>query len=149
MSRQIAEARLDHASFTVDDIDAAAWFLETALGFRPAFGPVEISAEFARMTGGDRGATRLMQLWDPAGSHRIELICCAEASAPAGEAPAMRARPPFAHVAFTVPDLAAATERATAAGAVPLGEITEFSEGRASYLRAPGGLVVELEELFS
>ncbi|WP_299790557.1 VOC family protein [uncultured Marivita sp.] len=144
MSDRIANARLDHTSLMVRDLDAAAGFLVTVFGFLPAFGPVEIAAEFARMTGSEQVATRLMQLTDPASGQRIELISCANRTASL----VADARLPSAHISFIVPDLATAMKCATQGGASSVGEITTFNEGRSAYIRAPGDLVVELEELF-
>ena len=47
-----------------------------------------------------------------------------------------------------VPALDAARAEMERLGARAIGEETDFAEGRALYLREPGGAVIEIEELF-
>ena len=137
---QAARLRFAHTSMMVDDLALAAGFITDALGFKAAFGPVEIGAELTALTGTPCGQTLLMQFTHPKDGVTVELLSSANVAG--------AARPPLAHIAFIVPALDAAIANACAAGAVQLGQITAFSEGRAVYLRAPGGLVIEIEELF-
>ena len=142
MPTQGDRLRCAHASMMVDDLALSAGFMTAALGFQTAFGPVEIGAEFTAMTGTPCGKTLLMQFTHPQDGLTVELVSCV------GVPGAGAAMPPLAHIAFTVPDLNLAIADACAAGALQLGRVTGFSEGRSVYLRAPGGGVIELEELF-
>lgn len=133
-------ARFAHASLAVEDVERSAAFLIGVLGFRVTFGPVEIGPELARMTGSDCGDSRLVQLEREADGAAIELVQSARGGGRCGGA--------MAHIALEVPNLEHAVAAAGAAGAVLAGEITDFAEGRAVYMRAPGGAVIEFEELF-
>lgn len=142
MTRALTGARFAHASLMVDDVALSAAFLAEVLGFRTVFGPVEIGAAFSDMIGSACGETHLMQLEQPQDGITIEVISSA------GVIGAGQSRPPVAHIAFVVADLDAALLHATRAGALALGKVTAFAEGRSAYLREPGGAVIEIEELF-
>lgn len=138
-SHDLTRAPLLHVSLVVSDLDRAARFLGEVFGFRAAFGPVELGCAFARLAGAG-GPARLVQLTREGHPETVELIACEGVEPPA---------PPVAHLSLAVPDLEAALGAALAAGARRLGEIVAFAEGRAAYVRAPGGAVLELEELFA
>ncbi len=135
-------ARFAHASLMVDDAMQSAAFLTETLGFQIAFGPVEIGEALAEMTGTPCGDTQLIQL-EHANDHITVEVISSHGVAGAGQN-----RPPLAHIAFVVPNLAAALAHSEEAGAVLLGAVTSFAEGRSAYLREPGGAIIELEELF-
>lgn len=136
MAKHISDATYAHASFVVSELDAAVRFLKSALAYQLTFGPVEIGGEMARLTSSLVAPCHLVQL-TRAGSGTIELI----------EGNASSAAGPSPHLSFEVEDLTAAIAAAERNGAAPMGQVTQFSEGRAVYMRAPGGLVIELEEL--
>jgi catechol 2,3-dioxygenase-like lactoylglutathione lyase family enzyme len=133
-----------HASLAVADLDAAMRFLVDSLDFGVELRAEDLTDEVARLTGRAGLTVRLAILARPDDRCRLELIEFRDAAI----VPHAAAGPvPLAHVAFAVADLEAGMSRLTAAGAAPLGEVVAFPEGRCVYLRAPGGLVVELEEL--
>lgn len=123
-----------HASLPVTDVEAAAGFLDKVLGYRPVFGPVALGESFARLTSSDLSGARLMQL--ERNGVVLELI---ETGEPVTG---------WAHVAVAVADLGSALAAARAAGAEVAGSTETFAEGRSAYLRAPGGALIELEELY-
>ena len=127
-----------HASFVVDDLDGSSAFLSGLFGFRASFGPVDLGDAFARLSG-HGGAARLVQLGREGAPETVELIEVRGAPTTAF---------PSAHLSLSVSGLDNALAAATGAGAASMGEAATFSEGRAAYVRAPGGLVIELEELF-
>lgn len=141
MAKALDGARFAHASLMVDDVAMSAAFLTEVLGFRTAFGPVEIGSALSDMTGTACGETNLIQLEQQDGI-TVEVISSA------GVAGAGQFRPPVAHIALVVTDLDTALRQATEAGARLLGKVTAFAEGRSAYLREPGGAVIEFEELF-
>jgi len=131
-----------HFSAVVDDLDRTVAFYRDAFGFAPALPPTDLGDAFARMIGVAGVSARLTQLTHPDRPETLEFVACpGRPGAAAGEVP-------LAHIAFSVPDLDAAIAQARAAGATVMGEIATFAEGRSVYCRAPGGSVLELEELF-
>lgn len=137
-----------HSSLTVSDIDLAADFFARAFGFTPSFTVRDMTREIASITGVEGLRCDLMQLAAPTGDHVLELIAFHHASIPRQQDAPQPLRPGQAHVSFIVEDLDAALARVEALGARKLGAITEFSEGCAAYCLAPGGTVLELEELY-
>lgn len=140
-----AVGRLLHASLAVSDLDAAGAFLSAALGFRHDFVASDLTDEVARLTRRPGLAVRLARLSRPGCGCPIELIEFREGGSPPPDA-VSDGGPPRAHLAFAAADLKAAMAALCAAGAEPLGAVVAFPEGRCVYLRAPGGIVVELEE---
>jgi predicted enzyme related to lactoylglutathione lyase len=134
------EARLLHVSLVVTDLDATMAFLGELFGYEAVFGPVALGDAFAKMTGTSCPEARLVQLGREGGGEVIELI------EPQGVDISVV---PMAHLALAVADLDAALRAVHAAGGAEMGEAVTFAEGRSAYIRAPGGVVVELEELFA
>ena len=131
-----------HFSVCVDDLDRSIAFYGAAFGFRPSLPATDLGDAFARMVGRPGLSARLAQLSHASRPEVLELIAIAgEPGAAAGPAP-------LAHIAFQVSDLPEAIASARAEGAVQMGEVVTFAEGRSTYCREPGGSVFELEELF-
>lgn len=135
-----------HASLAVSDLDAAQAFFEAALGFETVLRADDLTDEVARLTGRDGLTVKLAQLSRGGDGCPLELIEFHDGeTVPASGAAAV----PLAHVCFGVADLDAAMARATRAGAMAMGAIVDFPEGRCAYLRVPGGAVIEFEEALS
>lgn len=132
-----------HTSLAVADLDRAVAFYSAAFDYALLFTERGMATQIARMTGVRGLVCDLAQLRSPASGHVLELI--AFKGVGAGEAKPLQ--PGAAHIAFHVDDLAAALAKVTQLGAVPLGEITDFDEGRSVYCREPSGSFFELEQL--
>lgn len=135
----------EHSSLAVDDMETAVRFFRDAFGFEEIFSERGMAGQIESITGSPGMKCDLIQLRLPAGGHVLELI----AFTPAGGkwAPdALPVRPGASHVAFAVPDLAAAIRAVEALGAVVLGKLTKFDDGPAIYCRVPGGAFIELAE---
>ncbi|MCL4186469.1 MAG: VOC family protein [Rhodobacteraceae bacterium] len=140
--------QLLHASVAVDDLDAASAFLAGALGFRVDFVADDLTDEVARLTTRAGLTVRLAQLSRHGEACRVELIEFRDPGRGGAVPPTPADGPvPLAHLAVAAADLDAGMRRLAAAGAVPLGEVVVFPEGRCIYLRGPGGVVIELEEV--
>lgn len=137
-----------HASVAVADLDAAADFLVRSMGFTVDLYADDLMDEVARMTSRPGLTVRLAQFSRPGESFRLEMIEFLDPARGDLVPPvAAEGSLPLAHFAFAVADLDAQLESLEAAGAESLGEIVRFPEGRCVYMRAPGGMVIELEEL--
>ena len=139
-------ARWHHTSLTVRDVARSAAFFEAAFGYATTFEALGMTDPIARMTGRPGLACDLRQMAHPTSAHVLELVALrgypdaeGEGAAPLGVG--------RAHVSMIVPALDAARAEMERLGARALGEETEFAEGRALYLREPGGAVIEIEEL--
>ena len=77
-------------------------------------------------------------------STRLELI--EVRNVPTGVSPALPVHVGVGHSAYQVVDLDASVASLVASGGSLVGEIVEFSEGRAVYCWSPVGTVIELEE---
>jgi catechol 2,3-dioxygenase-like lactoylglutathione lyase family enzyme len=132
-----------HTSLAVSDLDRAIEFYRRAFGYDLLFAERGMADQIARMTGIPGQTCDLAQLRAPVSSHVLELI--AFRGAAAGEPKPLR--PGAAHICFHVDDLEAALARVEGLGAVRLGEITRFDEGRSVYCREPAGSFFELEQL--
>ena len=102
-----------------------------------------MAAQIASMTGVPGLVCDLVQMRSPISGHVLELIAFKGQSG--GEVKPLQ--PGMAHVAFYVDDLDEALAKVEKLGAVRLGEITQFDEGRSVYVREPAGSFLELEEL--
>lgn len=138
MRKILTKARFAHSSFVVADLKVASDVLTSIFGFRVAFGPVDVSREMQLITGQPCENRWLSQLESPDGGLTVELV--------QGLPPENCGAVP--HLAFHVDDLAVALAEIVTAGATVTGEVVTFSEGRAAYVQVPGGLFIELEELF-
>ena len=132
-----------HTSLAVSDLKRAIDFYRRAFDYEVLFEERGMAEQIARMTGSPGLICDLAQLRSPVSGHVLELI--AFKGAAAGDPQPLR--PGAAHVAFHVDDLEAALAKVKRLGAVPLGEITQFDEGRSVYCREPAGSFFELEQL--
>lgn len=133
------DAAWHHTSLAVRDVAASATFFEAAFGFETTFDAPGMGDQIACMTGRPGLGCHLRQMTRPGLGHVLELIAFTEDPAGGG--------PPPAHVSMIVPSLDAARAEMERLGAEALGEETAFAEGRALYMREPGGAVIEIEEL--
>lgn len=135
---------LDHVSLAVADIDQSLAFYGKAFGYELVFIERDMEKEIRSMTGLESLSCHLAQMGRPDGGPRLELIEFHD------HAIAPQALPLAAgsgHVGFLVEDLDAALQESVSAGAVPIGSVTIFPEGRSTYCRAPGGSFFELLEM--
>jgi catechol 2,3-dioxygenase-like lactoylglutathione lyase family enzyme len=138
-----------HTSLSVSNLDRAISFYRRAFGYEILFEERGMSDQIASMTGTSGLACDLVQLCSPVSGHVLELIAfrgtTAAAQVPPSEAKPLR--PGMAHVAFYVDDLEEMLAKVEDLGAVKIGEITRFSDGRSVYCREPSGTFFEMEEL--
>jgi catechol 2,3-dioxygenase-like lactoylglutathione lyase family enzyme len=132
-----------HTSLAVSDLERAVDFYRRAFGYEVLYQERGMAEQIARMTGMPGLTCDLAQLRSPVSGHVLELI----AFKGAGSGDPQPLRPGAAHVAFYVDDLEAALAKVERLGAVRLGEITQFDEGRSVYCREPAGSFFELEQL--
>lgn len=134
-----------HASLTVHDLKAAMGFFSTAFGFCPDFVEENMGNDIARMTGHEGLECAFTQLRAPNMQMILELISfhCANGAPPKQDE--LPWRPGAGHVCFQVDALPQTLATCLTAGAVLLGEVIDFPNGRCCYLRTPGGAFVELE----
>ncbi|MDQ1130485.1 VOC family protein [Microbacterium sp. SORGH_AS_0888] len=133
-----------HAGLVVRRLDAAIEFYREALGYRVEFLVRDMDDQFQRTVGVPGVVCDLAQLVAPFTATRLELL--EVRGVPAGTPPHLPVHVGVGHGAYQVRDLDAAVARLFACGGAPIGEIVEFSEGRAVYCWTPSGTVVELEE---
>lgn len=134
-----------HTSLAVTDLDMAIAFYRAAFDCQIIFEERGMAGQIAAMTGIAGLTCDLAQLRMPVSDHVLELIAFRGPQVPAADARPLR--PAAAHIAFYVDDVDAAVAKVESLGAVRLGAITRFDEGRSVYCRAPGGSFFELEEL--
>lgn len=135
---------MDHASFAVTDIDQAIAFLSEAFGFRVTFVERGMTGQIASMLGMPQARCDLAQLAVGDGPVKIEVIKF-EPGAELGQPSRPIARG-MGHLALRLGGFDAALARTRDLGAQLLGEITQFSDGRAAYLGTPFGLFLELQD---
>lgn len=133
-----------HAGLVVDDLDTAITYHRDVLGFEVEFEVRGMAEQFARTVGVSGVSCDLAQLIAPLSPVRLELIRVWDV--PVGLDASLPVHVGIGHAAFKVRDLEASLAAVVAAGGRPLGEIVEFSEGRAVYCATPAGTVLELEE---
>lgn len=138
--------QIAHVSLAVRDTAAAAGFLATCFGFAPVFAERGMKEQICDMTGQPDLVCDILQLAVPGGAGILELIAF-HGPRTAGAAFRFADGAGGSHLALAVPQLDDAIARVTAQGAVVLGQITDFADCRAVYCKAPGGLLVELEEM--
>jgi catechol 2,3-dioxygenase-like lactoylglutathione lyase family enzyme len=137
--------RVLHASLAVTDLGRSVAFYQAVFGARIVLLEYGMSDLIARTTGLPGLTCDLAQLSIGDGDALLELI--AFHGVPAGREDHAPVRPGHGHICVGVTDLNQAIAVAERHGAAPVGEIVAYPEGRAIYLRAPGGSVVELEEV--
>jgi catechol 2,3-dioxygenase-like lactoylglutathione lyase family enzyme len=136
-----------HTGLAVRDLDRASAFYQAAFGYELAFREGGISREIAEITGVDGQVCDLAQLRSPHSGHVLELLQFHGFEASESGLPEAPLRPGQAHLAFTVEDLDEALNHVRSLGAVMVGQIAGFPEGRAVYCREPGGSFFEMEEV--
>ena len=136
---------VNHVSFTVPDIDKAVRFWCDVLGFDGA--PIcERHGPWVEKVTGVAGA-RIRVVHLHGYGHHMEFIQYADG---ARENPAdLPDRPGVGHVCLEVDDIHDTERRLLAAGATPLGAMTEIRESGmtpciAGYMRDPNGIIIEL-----
>ena len=133
-----------HTSVVVDNLDHAIAFHREQFGFEVTLEARGLSEAIQRMLALSGITCDLVQGISPVSGHILELIEFhhipehADARLPIW--------PGRSHLAFVVPDLAAALTSIADAGGKPVGQASEFSEGPAVYCWTPAGTVVELEQ---
>ena len=143
--RASEQPRVLHASFAVTDLDRSLAFYQAVFGARIVLLERGISDLIARTAGLPGLTCDLAQLSIGDGGALLELI--AFSGVPAGQEDHAPVRPGHGHVCIGVTELDEAIAEAEKHGAARIGEIVAYPEGRAVYLRTPGGSVLELEEV--
>ncbi len=138
--------RFDHVGVVVDDIEAAAAFLEV-LGFERE-GSARLSGAWVdAVVGLDGIDSDIIMLRTPDGGGRIEL---SKFHAPADESavrPEAANRLGIRHVAYEVDDLESTLERIRAHGYDTVRDIVEYEDiYRLCFVRGPEGLIIELAQ---
>jgi catechol 2,3-dioxygenase-like lactoylglutathione lyase family enzyme len=141
--------RIDHVGITVSDVDRALGFYRDLLGLRVIADETVTQSEVAELLGLDSVRLRIADL-DSGDGRIVELMQYLE---PTGRRIAYESfDSATAHVAFTVDDLAAVSERLTGAGATIVSRrpttINEpggtFDGAICLYVRDPDGVILEL-----
>ncbi len=138
---------VNHVSFTVPDIERTVQFWCDVLGFERAPIRERLGSWVAKVTGVAGARIRVVHLHGY--GHHMEFIEYAEG---AREKPTdLPDRPGVGHVCLEVEDIHDTERRLLAAGATPLGTMTEIREPGmkaciAGYLRDPNGIIIELLE---
>ena len=138
----------NHTSFTVPDVERAVRFWCDALGFEHAPIVERTLPWVAKVTGVPDARIKVAHLFGY--HHHMEFIEYENASR---ECPmATPDQSGVGHVCLEVRDIYCTYEQLLAAGATPLGEVTEIQDPnvapcRAGYLRDPNGIIIELLEL--
>ena len=136
----------NHTSFTVADLELAVRFWAT-LGFQGS-GIVERDAEWVGDVTGVAGARiRVAHLYGH--GHHMEFIEYADGGR--DNPAALPNTPGTGHVCLDVEDIHATFDDLLAAGASPLGKMTDIDHPgmapcTAGYLRDPNGIIIELLE---
>lgn len=132
-----------HTSLAVSDLDVAIRFYGDAFGYRLLFREDGMAGQIQSIAGEPGLTCDIAQLAADASPHVLELVRFHGSFSAAHDKPF---RPGMAHIAFVALDLDATMARVEALGAVRLGEVTRFEEGRCAYYREPAGSFFELEE---
>jgi predicted enzyme related to lactoylglutathione lyase len=138
--------RWHHTSLAVTDIDLAIAFHEAVFGLEVLFEERGMAGQIASITGVPGLICDLVQMRYHGADQVLEFIAFRPAGTTGLEPQPLPLRPGCAHVAFYVDNLQQSLALVKAHGGVQLGEITEFSDGRSVYCRAPGGSFFEMEE---
>lgn len=133
-----------HAGLVVEDLDRSLEFYREALGYEVEFLVRDMDDQFQRTVGLSGVVCDLAQLVAPFTGTRLELI--EVRNVPEGLDPRLPVHVGVGHGAYQVKELEPSIERLVASGGSLMGEIVEFSEGRAVYCWSSTGTVVELEE---
>jgi len=144
MSKIVSLTKWHHVGVSVSDLSAALTFYREGFGFEPVFEALDMSDLIQSITGIPGLRADLVQCSSPVSETVLELIQFR--NIPSDYRGAAPVEPGRSHVALLVSNLDEAIAEILAAGGELIGQVTEFSEGRAVYLSDPAGFVVELEE---
>ena len=133
-----------HTGVAVANIDEVLDLYCSVLGFEPVFEARGMTDLISQMTGIVGLSADLVQCRAPMSGQVLEFIQFA--NVPDDLDNRYPLRPGRAHTAFLTHDIEAAVDETLRAGGAMLGEITEFSEGRAVYCADRNGTVIEWEE---
>lgn len=133
-----------HTGIAVADIDEVLDLYAATLGFQPVFEARGMTDLISRMTGIPGLTADLVQCRSPVSGQVLEFIRFG--NVPDDLDDRLPLRPGRAHTAYLTDDIEAAVAATLRAGGTMLGEITEFSEGRAVYCADRNGTVIEWEE---
>ena len=138
------EIAVDHASFAVTDLEATIAFLSEAFGFEVTFTERGMTQQIASMLGMAGARCDLAQLRLRGSAIKIEVIkfepgsCFSQQSRPIARG--------MGHLALRVSGFDSTLAKVQELGAHVLGEVTQFSDGRAVYLGTTFGLFLELQD---
>jgi len=133
-----------HSGIAVANLDDTLEFLRSTLGAEVSFEARGMTDLMSQMTGVSGLSADLVQCQIPGSNQYLEVIQFR--GVPDDADPRLPIWPGRAHTAYLVPDLDQAIAHTVASGGAVLGQITEFSEGRAVYCAGQHGIVVEWEE---
>lgn len=133
-----------HTGLVVRGVDETVEYYRTLLGFEVVFEARGMTDLISGMTGVKGLRADLIQCRSTLGDQVLEFI--EFSGIPADVDHRLPVQPGRAHTAYLVPDLERAVWELERAGGEMLGQITEFSEGRAVYCADAHGTVIEWEE---
>lgn len=133
-----------HAGLVVENLDRSLEFYRDTLGYEVEFLVRDMDDQFQRTIGVAGVVCDLAQVIAPFSTTRLELL--EVRNVPAGLDPRLPVHVGVGHGAYQVRDLEWSIAQLVEDGGSMMGEIVEFSEGRAVYCWSPTGTVVELEE---
>jgi catechol 2,3-dioxygenase-like lactoylglutathione lyase family enzyme len=133
-----------HTGLAVSNVDKVVDYYSKTLGFEPVFEARGMTDLISAMTGIPGLRADLVQCVSPLSGQVLEFI--EFSGVPDDLDSRYPLRPGRAHTAYLVPDIDVAVEQTVRAGGIMLGEITEFSEGKAVYCADSHGTVIEWEE---
>jgi len=133
-----------HCGIAVENLDMAVNFYRHSFGFEPTFEAMDMTDLIQSVTGVPGLRADLIQCQSPISGQILELIRFR--NLPANFDKDAPITPGRSHNAFLVENLEPAIAEVVRRGGRLLGQITEFSEGRAAYLTDGAGNAIELEE---
>jgi predicted enzyme related to lactoylglutathione lyase len=133
-----------HTGLSVNSLTRALDFYRESFGFYPVFEALDMSDLIQSVTGVAGLRADLVQCKSKISEQVLELI--EFRNIPSDAEINLPIHPGIAHNAFLVPDLETAIAEIQKQGGKLLGQITDFSEGRAVYCRDASGCFLELEE---
>jgi catechol 2,3-dioxygenase-like lactoylglutathione lyase family enzyme len=128
----------------VANVDEVLDLYSSTLGFEPIFEARGMTDLISQLTGIVGLTADLVQCQSPMSGQVLEFIQFG--NVPDDLDDRLPLRPGRAHTAYLTADIELAVEATLRAGGRMLGEITEFSEGRAVYCADRNGTVIEWEE---
>jgi catechol 2,3-dioxygenase-like lactoylglutathione lyase family enzyme len=134
----------NHTSVTVDDLDAAARFFRECFGYETKLDWRGITDLADSVLGTEGTSADVVQLRWPETRHILELSQYTIVDEPPGDHGPTK--PGEGHIGFRTPDFDGLLEKVQTLGASMIGQVTDFGDRRAVYLRVPGGPVIEIEE---